>query len=207
MTQTKFNNVLQIVFLHVCLLNRGCMLTGVDVCLHCMFCVPLQPPVLQLLLGWLVFSLWLRLWWTLHNGDDWGGVKARRSSQQVVPSCFQTSGKPLERSKARTQALQLFSHAGVLGPQPLHFSLELHFLLLQGFALGHPLDPATGGIAPILQCASALLQFLDFVSRQATQEEVQLPDWEGHELAVWQDGHVLTTFLLDLWKWREGQKI
>lgn len=44
MTQTKFNNVLQIVFLHVCLLNRGCMLTGVDVCLHCMFCVPPKPP-------------------------------------------------------------------------------------------------------------------------------------------------------------------
>lgn len=174
---------------------------------------PLPPPttttttVRRLLLRWLVFSLRLRLRWTLHNGDDRGGVKTRRCSQQVVPSCFQTSGKPLERGEARTQALQLFPHAGILRPQPLHLSLELHFLLLQGFALGHPLDPATGGIAPVLQRASALLQFLDFISRQATQEEVQFPDRQRHELAVWQDGHVLATFLLDLWKWREGQKM
>lgn len=169
------------------------------VCIACSASIA-NTPVLWLLLGWLVFSLWLRLRWALHDGDDWGGVKAWRRSQEVVPPCFQTPGKPLERSKACTQALQLFSHAGIFGPQPLHLSLELHFLLLQGFALGHPLDPAAGGIAPILQRASALLQFLDFITREAPQEKVQLPDWQGHELAVWQDGHVLTTFLLDLWK-------
>lgn len=38
-----FSNALWIVFLHVCLLNRGYTLMGVDVCLHCMLCVPPLP--------------------------------------------------------------------------------------------------------------------------------------------------------------------
>lgn len=38
-----FSNALWMVFLHVCLLNRGCTLMGVDVCLHCMLCVPPLP--------------------------------------------------------------------------------------------------------------------------------------------------------------------
>ena len=116
----------------------------------------------------------------------------------MAPSGLQAPGEPLERSQACAEPLQLFPHAGVLRPEPLHLPLELRLLLFQGFALGDPFDPAASGVAPVLQGAPALLQLLDLLTGQAAQVEVQLSYREGHELAVRQDGHVLAAFLLDL---------
>ena len=162
----------------------ACGCVCMDVCLHCRLCIPPQVSSPQLLLGRLVFSLWLRLWWTLDDGDDGGGVETRRRGQQVAPPGLQTPGESLESRQARAEALQLFPHPGVLCAESIHLPLKLHFLLLQGLALGNPFDPAAGGVPPVLQGAAPLLQLLDLLAGHAAQVEVQLPYREGHEFTV-----------------------
>lgn len=130
----------------------------------------------------------------LDDGDDAGGGHLSRREGPAGHS----SGKTLEGLVFGSQGIQLQPHAGVLAGQLVHLLLQLCLLSFKLFLLGDTFDAAAGGIAPVLQGPSPLLQPDNILLGQPTQVLVELPHRHGHQLIVAERRGILANLPLDL---------
>lgn len=130
----------------------------------------------------------------LDDGDDAGGGHLARGEGPAGHS----PGKTLKGLILGSQGIQLQPHAGILAGQLVHLMLQLCLLSLQLLLLGDTFDAAAGGVAPVLQGPTPLLQPHNIILGQPTQVLVELPHRHGHQLIVAERRGILTHLLLDL---------
>lgn len=130
----------------------------------------------------------------LDDGDDAGGGHLARREGPTGHS----SGKTLEGLILGSQGIQLQPHAGVLAGQLVHLLLQLCLLSLQLLLLGDSFDAAAGGVAPVFQGPSPLLQPNNVLLGQPSQVLVELPHRHGHQLIVTERWGILANLPLDL---------
>lgn len=130
----------------------------------------------------------------LDNGDDAGGGHLSRREGPAGHS----PGKTLQGLILGSEGIQFQPHAGILAGQLVHLLLQLCLLSLQLLLLGDAFDAAAGGVAPVFQGPSPLLQPHDVLLGQPTQVLVELPHRHCHQLIIAERWGILARLLLDL---------
>lgn len=136
----------------------------------------------------------------LDDGDDAGGSHLAWRQGPVGHS----PGKTLQGLILGSQGVQLQPHAGILAGQLVHLLLQLYLLSLQLLLLGDTLNAAAGGISPVFQGPSPLLQSHHVLLGQPTQVLVELAHGHGHQLIVAERRGILARLPLDLQDTRSG---